>query len=106
METYAKDDEKAKKIALFEKIKSKIEASQMIKGVILFGKEAKKTQNSGMDIDIMLLCEEMPREDLEYLQNSIMQALHPMKVELVFFNEITDEKIQKDIEETGIYFWN
>jgi hypothetical protein len=88
---------------IYRKIVEKIGNSDVIKGVILFSEEMKSNQRNGMDAQIMLVCEDLPEEELLYLQEAVSEALSPLSVELVLFSEIVDVTIRKDIIEQGVH---
>lgn len=100
----AKLKELALKKDLYNKIIEKIGNSEIIKGVVLFSNTMKSNQRNGLDAQIMIVCERLcGEEDFLYLQDTVSKALSPMSVELVFFDEIVDQVIRKDIIESGIH---
>jgi len=99
----AKLKELALKKDLYNKIIEKIGNSEIIKGVVLFSNTMKSNQRNGLDAQIMIVCRrEVKSIGLQRARTS-SKALSPMSVELVFFDEIVDQVIRKDIIESGIH---
>ena len=98
-----KDNTIIQKEALYRKIMEKLGKSEKIKGLILFGEEAKANQRNGANIQAMLVCSDISKEDFELLRHLVHENFEAMAIELVLWEEIVDIKIKKDILEHGLH---
>ena len=72
---------------------------------MLFGSRAKGTFSPASDIDIALFGRELAPADLADLKARIEETTIPQMVDLLLYQTITNEALQKEITEQGIAWY-
>lgn len=72
-----------------------------IKDIILFGSRAKGNFKKGSDIDIAIVSELIPFEELNQIRVEINDLSLPYKVDLIDFNKISNKELKEHILRVG-----
>lgn len=72
-----------------------------IKTVQLFGSRAKGTFDSGSDIDLAVMNEDVPPKVMLQLQNDFSESSLPYFVDLVYYPEIESDAFREHIKRVG-----
>lgn len=83
-------------------IKSLFTQNKNIAEVILFGSRAKGTQREGSDIDMALKGNKLTSSDLTKIEMAYEKLYLPWKLDLIIYENITNEELKDHVDRVGI----
>lgn len=86
-------------------IKDVLRKHPAIKRVFIFGSRAKGTYHAGSDIDLVVLNEDVSRDEMLHVKSELDDTNLPYKIDIIHYPSITGEELRQHILRVGRAFY-
>jgi len=80
-------------------------SKSQIEKVVLFGSRARGDFKKTSDIDLAFFTNELTHSEQNLIENDIHQMSTPLKIDIVFFNRLTKNKLISNILNDGVIIY-
>ena len=86
---------------MVDRIIKNIRLNNKVREIILFGSRAKGNFKKGSDIDIAIIADDLPFDELIQIKVNITELSLPYNIDIIDFNKISNKELKEHIHRVG-----